>query len=37
MRIYGVDFTCAPRKARPIRVAAGNRAQFNIFGLRIPF
>ena len=23
MRIYGVDFTCAPRKAKPITVAAG--------------
>ena len=24
MRIYGVDFTCAPRKAKPITVAAGS-------------
>ena len=23
MRIYGVDFTCAPRKAKPITVASG--------------
>src|SRR2546426_12270047 len=23
MKIYGVDFTCAPRKAKPITVAAG--------------
>lgn len=23
MRVYGVDFTCAPRKAKPITVAAG--------------
>ncbi|HEY7239377.1 MAG TPA: DUF429 domain-containing protein [Burkholderiales bacterium] len=24
MRIYGVDFTCAPRRAKPITVAAGS-------------
>jgi hypothetical protein len=24
MRIYGIDFTCAPRKAKPITVAAGS-------------
>ena len=23
MRIYGIDFTCAPRKAKPITVASG--------------
>ncbi len=23
MRIYGIDFTCAPRKAKPITIAAG--------------
>jgi hypothetical protein len=33
MRIYGVDFTCAPRKAKPITVASGclkkNRLQID--------
>jgi hypothetical protein len=24
VRIYGVDFTCAPRRAKPITVAAGS-------------
>ena len=23
MRVYGIDFTCAPRKAKPITVACG--------------
>ena len=23
MRVYGVDFTCAPRRAKPITVASG--------------
>ena len=23
MKIYGVDFTCAPRKAKPITIASG--------------
>jgi len=23
LRIYGVDFTCAPRRAKPITVAVG--------------
>ena len=27
MRIYGVDFTCAPRKAKPITVACGSLEQ----------
>ena len=27
MRIYGVDFTCAPRRAKPITVAAGTLAE----------
>jgi Protein of unknown function (DUF429) len=27
VRIYGVDFTCAPRKAKPITVAAGTLRQ----------
>lgn len=27
MRIYGVDFTCAPRKAKPITAALGTLAQ----------
>ena len=27
MRIYGVDFTCAPRKAKPITVACGSLAK----------
>jgi hypothetical protein len=26
VRIYGVDFTCAPRRAKPITVASGNLA-----------
>jgi hypothetical protein len=32
VRIYGVDFTCAPRKAKPITVASGewNRARLDI-------
>jgi hypothetical protein len=32
LRIYGVDFTCAPRKAKPITVAAGilSRAELEI-------
>lgn len=35
MRIYGVDFTCAPRRAKPITVAAGTLVQdcFHLEGL----
>jgi hypothetical protein len=32
LRIYGVDFTCAPRKAKPITVASGilRRSAFHL-------
>ncbi|MGE5638901.1 MAG: DUF429 domain-containing protein [Clostridia bacterium] len=32
MRVYGVDFTCAPRKAKPITIASGSLKE-NIFRL----
>ena len=31
MRIYGVDFTCAPRKAKPITIAAGLLRRNSLF------
>lgn len=35
MKVYGVDFTCAPRRAKPITVASGklSRAALQIEGI----